>query len=203
MKTTKMALIFILFLALPVMAFYEPVPVVVQVATYDAEPIFVKATNINTTNGYSVNGYTASGELILDGLAGHTVKGDVIKVEVLGISKQTTYAGSPMIFQFDFKTGVTPPTITLEGLIAIIIGFLAVLGISIRITKKKYSSGDKTVAQVEVNLSEGGVKTHRHKNIVGFHSPYTMHKYQPHKKGELQPKYNYVANSQGKYDYLG
>ena len=51
--------------------------------------------------------------------------------------------------------------------------------------------------------TENGKLLHNHANARTYHDPNSMHKYQPHKKGELKPKYSSKKNSDGKYDYLG
>ena len=50
---------------------------------------------------------------------------------------------------------------------------------------------------------EGGKTLHNHANARSYHDPNTVHKYQPHKKGELKPRYSSKKNADGKYDYLG
>lgn len=44
---------------------------------------------------------------------------------------------------------------------------------------------------------------HKHKNVVGYHDPNIIHKAQPHKKGEISPKYADVKAADGYYKYAG
>jgi len=58
-------------------------------------------------------------------------------------------------------------------------------------------------AGVGFKITRYGTKTHEHKNVSGYHSPDIMHKAQPHKKGEIFPKYASTKGSDGRYKYLG
>jgi len=198
----------VLLMSVGAFAQYSPAPIAVQIATYDTNPIPVKITNVN--NGYVIEGSVLN-QVVFDEMAGvlptgypKVIKGNTIRVEVSGVKQEQIYNEAPMTFSFDFMTGVSQPVqFTVELLVAIVVVFAATLGISIKIIKKKYTKDGKTVAQTEIYVTETGEKKHRHRNITGLHSPDTMHKYQPHKKGQLMPKYSYDKNAEGKYDYIG
>ena len=54
--------------------------------------------------------------------------------------------------------------------------------------------------KVKVIKKDGkDVIQHQHPSISGYHSPDTMHKAEPHKKGELVPKYEKDAGGVWRY----
>ena len=44
---------------------------------------------------------------------------------------------------------------------------------------------------------------HFHKNYTTAHLPSVVHAYQPHLKGQLNPRYSSTKNTDGKYNYIG
>lgn len=75
----------------------------------------------------------------------------------------------------------------ISGISVIINVILALkVGVGVKATYFKSTSGRKYV----------GIKSHRHANHPRYHSIYTMHKKEPHKRGEINPSYD---NETGKY----
>ena len=88
-----------------------------------------------------------------------------------------------------------PPTQDIAILSVAITFILTLLGVGgyVKLTRKGYATvGFKIVS---------GKTYHSHKNASGYHNPDTVHDYQPHPKGQLEPKYSNVKNAEGKYDY--
>jgi hypothetical protein len=81
----------------------------------------------------------------------------------------------------------------LGAVIAAMIVFIAGYGIAY------LTLGNNKVRVKKVNGAY--VISHQHPLVSGYHSPDTMHKVEPHKKGELVPKY--AKDSAGKWHYQG
>jgi len=156
--------------------------------------------------------------------------GDTFRIEVLDMKKEVKFTGSPIEIQYydlirgciikqtinpgdtyrnidnacnvEVTATVNPIEIVkpltdypLEVLVLFIIG--ALVGTTGYV--KLYPKGASSIGLKVVN----GKTLHSHKNISGYHDPNTVHSYQPHKKGELNPKYSTVKNADGKYNYIG
>jgi len=85
------------------------------------------------------------------------------------------------------------PDYTIDAAVAAIIIFITGLGIG------KYKLGVKIYTKTTGEV----VAQHTHRNITGYHSINTMHQHQPHKKGEIAPKYDDKKGEDGYYKYLG
>lgn len=94
----------------------------------------------------------------------------------------------------DITITAAPQDNTLAAAIAIIFALFGA-GAYVRIQK----SGSAGVGI----KSKNGKILHSHKNVRGYHSPDTVHKMQPHKKGEMYPRYSTKKNTNGEYEYLG
>lgn len=83
----------------------------------------------------------------------------------------------------------TIPAVDINYAIIIIVGIITfVVGSGLKIYRKL----DGSVAV-----------QHKHKNTTGYHDPNIVHKVQPHKKGEIVPKYEEAKGTDGYYKYLG
>ena len=199
-----------MMLSCQVYAIQEPLPIAVKVesstgGTQDLSYLddFISKTTVIITNirtnetiSTKLNEYN---EVMVD-WANSELKfayGDSFDVTVNGQVKHFIYRGSPpplFVFYVDVTTP-QPVPFTLEQLIALIIVLVGGAGTIIYIKRTNGSqSGVKNV---------NGKLFHSHKNVSGYHNPNTIHAYQPHKKGELYPKYSTKKNADGKYDYLG
>ena len=77
----------------------------------------------------------------------------------------------------------------IEGIIILIVG----MGVY------KYGFGIKVYTK-----KDGTVEVqHKHPNVIAYHNINTKHRTQPHKKGELKPKYEATKNANGYYKYIG
>jgi hypothetical protein len=81
---------------------------------------------------------------------------------------------------------------TIEEIVALIVG-LIVGGGAIKATGVKVYTDAKGNKNVR----------HSHANYVAYHKITDVHPYQPHKVGELSPKYSKEKDSLGKYKYIG
>jgi hypothetical protein len=85
------------------------------------------------------------------------------------------------------------PDYTIDYFVSAIVIFIAGLGIG------KYKLGVK----IYTNTKGEVITQHTHRNITGYHSVNTMHQHQPHKKGEIAPKYADTKGADGYYAYMG
>lgn len=92
----------------------------------------------------------------------------------------------------DVTLNTEPADYSLQNILLVI---LAAGGGYITITRAKRKA-------VKFRVYSGKLQ-HSHANYTTYHSPDAVHSYQPHPKGELEPKYSSTKNSAGKYDYLG
>jgi len=204
MKKIIFALIFLLMLALPVSAIITPLPVTGQV-TASGEPlsgVSVEIQNIRT--GEIVKTTTDSNGFYMVEWANTELKygaGDEFKITVYDESVTRT-AGIDIVANFELKfiPEMCPPCECKEcetceecipepcesetdiskilqyfGLGALIGG----AGVGIKISKSAKTG------KISANVTQ-----HKHKNYDYYHSIYTMHRKNPHKKGEINPKYN-------------
>lgn len=85
------------------------------------------------------------------------------------------------------------PDVTIQTVVASVITFLLGMG------AYRYGFGLKIYTKRSGEIA----KLHKHKNIRGYHEPNTLHRYQAHPRGELNPEYSDIKNKDGRYNYIG
>lgn len=143
-----------------------------------------------------VNAYPVYGEVVQndDGNCQIYIKApEYVPVKCVAKSElspgETSYLQSA---ECDISITTAPADYTLEAILAVLFAGSC----SYIIVKRP---GRKSVKLRVYN----GKKQHSHANYTSWHSPDRMHDYQPHTKGELEPKYSETKNTDGKYNYLG